>query len=82
MAKKIYKLSDESIAIVVKLLQLGLLTGTDIADNFRTLELVVDGDALNPNPEYLTTLDGNIQRLVDEADSLAAEQAPGFKGQA
>ena len=78
--KKIYKLSDDAIAQVVKLLQLGILSGTDIVDNFRTLELVAEGDQLLPSPEYLETLEANIQKMQDEAESLAKNQPAGFKG--
>ena len=78
--KKVYKLSDDAIAQVVKLLQLGILSGTDIADNFRTLELVTEGDTLIPSPEYLETLEANIQKMQDQVESLAKNQPAGFKG--
>ena len=41
-----YTLSDQSIVRIVDLLQLALLTGTDIVDNLRTLRLTPDGDKL------------------------------------
>lgn len=73
--KKVYKLSDDSIAQLVKLLQLGILSGTDIVDNFRTLELVTNGDTLDPSPEYLETFEANLQKLQDDADALSQAQA-------
>jgi len=78
--KKKYTLSDDAISNLVKLLQLGLLTGTDIADNFRLLELVADGDKLVPSSEYLGTLETNLQKMQEQADSLANKQVTGFKG--
>ena len=78
--KKVYKLSDDAIAQIVKLLQLGILSGTDIADNFRTLELVTEGDTLIPSPEYLETLEANIQKMQDQVESLAKNQLAGCKG--
>lgn len=82
--KKVYKLSDDAIAQVVKLLQLGILSGTDIADNFRTLELVIEGDRLVPSPDYIETLETSIQRMQDQLqDQLqvqAQAQPAGFKG--
>lgn len=78
--KKKYTLSDDAISNLVKLLQLGLLTGTDIADNFRLLELVADGDKLVPSSEYLDTLETNLQKMQEQADSLANKQTTGFKG--
>ena len=82
MAKKNvkYRLSDITIANLVKLLQLGILTGTDIADNFRLLELTPNGDLLDPHPEYLDTLEKNLQKMQDDVDTLSNSQLAGFKG--
>ena len=41
---KTFKLTDEVVAHVVKLLQIGLLEGTDITDHFRRITLVSDDD--------------------------------------
>ena len=66
-------LSDHAIVRVVDLLQLALLTGTDIIDNLRTLRLTVDGDKLvideSSNQAFLDA----VQRLQDRAEELAAE---------
>ena len=78
--KKIYKLSDDAIAHIVKLLQLGILSGTDIADNFRLLELVAEDDKLVPSPSYLETLEINLQKMQEQVDSMAKNQPSGFKG--
>ena len=41
---KNFKLSDDTIAHIAKTLQVALITGTDIVDNLRIMELVdVDG---------------------------------------
>ena len=34
-----YKLSDNVIAHIAQLVQVGILTGTDITDNFRMIKL-------------------------------------------
>ena len=78
--KKTYKLSDNTIAHLVQLLQLGILTGTDIADNFRMVELVPNGDLLDPTVEYLEAQEANIQKMQDEVESLSKVQPAGFKG--
>lgn len=81
MAKnKVYKLNDDTIAHIVKLLQLGILTGTDIADNFRLLELVVENDKLAPSPDYIETLESNLKKMQDQVDSLSKNQPAGFRG--
>ena len=73
------KLSDSSIAQIVRLLQMALLTGTDVSDNLRTLELVSDGDTLEVDPEHLKVFEENVKRLQDEAEAQQASK-PGFKG--
>ena len=66
-------LSDQAIIRIVDLLQLALLTGTDIIDNLRTLRLTVDGAKLTINDEDNRSFVAAIQRLQDRAEELAAE---------
>lgn len=60
-----YKLSDNTIAQVAKLLQVALLTGTDIVDNLRTLRLTLAGDVLEPDEEYLKNFEANLNRMIE-----------------
>ena len=74
MAKKTYRLDDEVVAEVARSLQRALLTGTDIVDHIRAIELNVargDGKILLSD-EYLARTQANDNRLVDEADTLSA----------
>ena len=64
-------LSDDVIAQLVKLLQLAILTGTDISDNLRTLRLVSDGDKLELDPVYLANFEENLARMQNEAGVLS-----------
>ena len=66
-------LSDQAIIRIVDLLQLALLTGTDIIDNLRTLRLTVDGAKLTINDEDNRSFIAAIQRLQDHAEEIAAE---------
>ncbi len=66
-------LSDHAIVRVVDLLQLALLTGTDIIDNLRTLRLTVDGDKLTIDESNNQAFLDAVQRLSDRADELASE---------
>lgn len=63
------KLSDTSIGQIVQLLQMGILTGTDISDQIRTLRLDVDAsiNQLVPSAEFLETFSENLKRLEDRA---------------
>ena len=65
-----YKLSDEAIAHVAKLLQMAILTGTDIVDNLRLLSLVSDEEGiLKVDPEHQENLTSSIKKMVQEAQS-------------
>ncbi len=66
-------LSDHAIVRIVDLLQLALLTGTDIIDNLRTLRLSVDGDKLTISDADNQAFHAAVQRLHDRAEELAAE---------
>ena len=60
-----YKLSDDTISQIARLLQIAILSGTDIVDNLRTLQVVVDDSGtLSPDPEYLTQFDQNLNRMI------------------
>ena len=60
-----YKLSDDTISQIAKLLQIAILSGTDIVDNLRTLQVVVDQNGtLSPDPEYLAQFDQNLNRMI------------------
>jgi uncharacterized protein YbjQ (UPF0145 family) len=66
-------LSDHAIVRIVDLLQLALLTGTDIIDNPRTLRLTVDGSRLIIGDEENQAFMDAVKRLQDRAEELAAE---------
>jgi hypothetical protein len=66
-------LSDQAIVRIVDLLQLALLTGTDIIDNLRTLRLTVDGSKLTISEADNQMFLEAVKRLSDKADELAAE---------
>ena len=66
-------LSDHAIVRIVDLLQLALLTGTDIIDNLRTLRLTVDGSKLVVGDDENQAFMDAVHRLQDRAEELAAE---------
>jgi hypothetical protein len=75
MAKKIYRLDDEVVAEVARSLQRALLTGTDIVDHIRAIELNVarGSNRIILSEEYLDRTQANDQRMVDEAQDLSFE---------
>lgn len=65
MSNQVLKLNDATIAQIVRLIQLGILTGTDVSDQLRTLECVVENDRLAPNPEYMEVFESNLKSMAD-----------------
>ena len=67
------KFSDEVISQIAQLLQVAMLTGTDIVDNLRTLRMVVDNDTLVSDPNFSETFQENIQSMLIQAAELRAQ---------
>ena len=72
-----YKLSDNTIAQVAKLLQVALLTGTDIVDNLRTLRLTLNEDVLEPDAEYLANFESNLNKLIENLAEVTTQNDEG-----
>lgn len=65
MSATTYGFSDDTISQIARLLQIAILSGTDIVDNLRTLQLVVDERGqLSPDPTYLSNFDANLNRMI------------------
>ncbi len=62
-----YRLSDQTIGQIAKLLQIAIITGTDIVDNLRTIRLRSDdgGEFLDPTPDYLENFDKNLSKMIE-----------------
>ena len=66
-----YRLSDEIISQIAKLVQLAMLTGTDV-DNLRTMRVEQDGetDELVLTDEYREIAENQLEKLLQELESL------------
>jgi len=64
------RLSDSVIAHVAQLVQLAILTGTDVVDHMRMMVLVEDEGVLNLEVQYELQSEGNIQRMLEAATLL------------
>ena len=63
------KLSDDAIAQIAKILQVAILTGTDVVDNLRQLELVTnDDDKLTISEDYTKNFETNITSMLEEVN--------------
>jgi hypothetical protein len=66
-----YKLSDATIIQISRLVQMAILTGTDVVDNLRTLVLHTnDNGTLDPDPEFIKGFEEGIQLLLHKANAL------------
>ena len=69
----VLKFSDEVVSQVAKSLQVAILTGTDVVDNFRQFELEVRDDKLYLTENYKKNFDNNLEKLVKEASEKQNE---------
>ena len=64
------KFSDTTILTLVQLLQVALLTGTDIVDNFRTIVFEENNEMLDISEASKEALDKNIQKMLSEVEEM------------
>lgn len=70
-----YSLSDEVISQIAKLVQLAIITGTDIVDNLRMMDLEQDSSdsgTLTLTDEYRSVAEMQVQALLEELESSEA----------
>ena len=68
------RLSDDSIATIAKLLQIAILTGTDIVDNLRTVTFTVSDDKLVPTQQFLDSLNKSIEGMIERQQEIGSDQ--------
>jgi hypothetical protein len=68
------KLNDEVIAHIAKLLQLAILTGTDVIDNLRMIRLQTEKEELFLHDDYVKQSEENEKRMLAQVQELANQQ--------
>ena len=67
------RMTDSSIACVAKIVQMAILTGTDVVDNLRLMRFVPTEDGnLDPDPEFVDGLEDSIQKMLEQAENFAS----------
>tara|TARA_R110002012_G_scaffold17798_2_gene66346 strand:+ start:301 stop:582 length:282 start_codon:yes stop_codon:yes gene_type:complete len=66
-------LGDPTIAEVARLLQLAILSGTDVTDHLRTLRMIVEDGVAYPHPDFTKNLEETINKMAQEATRLSAQ---------
>jgi hypothetical protein len=71
-----YKLSDDVITQIAKVIQIAILTGTDVVDNLRMVELSDDGNGkLNLSDDYKAIAESQIEKLLQELEALNDQES-------
>jgi hypothetical protein len=58
------RLHDNAISHIAKIIQLAILTGTDIVDNFRAIDFEIEDNTLILNQQYLHFFDENLEKMT------------------
>ena len=69
------RLSDEVIAHVAKLVQLAILTGTDVVDHMRMMVLNEEEGSLFLEESYSQASEENIYRMIEEIEGHVQEES-------
>jgi len=70
--KTTYKMTDHSIAHVAKLIQVAMLTGTDVVDHLRSVEFILDDNGyLSPSSNTLSALGSEIESMFTDLENEA-----------
>ena len=71
------KFNDEVISHIAKILQMALITGTDIVDHLRMVVITEEEGELFLDPEYSENYDKNISKMIDEVLERVGDQEEG-----
>ena len=63
-----FNLDDSVIAQIAKIIQVAILSGTDITDNLRQMSLSVNSEGkLGLSKEYVSIFNRNLERMTEQA---------------
>lgn len=65
--------SDDLVATLAKLLQVAILTGTDIYDHLRTIQCVVNEGQICASPDFTEKVQEEIASMLERAQSLSED---------
>jgi hypothetical protein len=68
------KLTDNAISHIAQLLQMAILTGTDVMDNLRSATFVAHEGTVDVHPDYQETFQEGIQRMVDAVQDVTSNE--------
>lgn len=69
-----YVFSDDLVIMMAKLIQVAMLSGTDIYDHLRTIQCVVNDEGkITTSPDFSEKLEAEIVSMLERAQGLAKE---------
>ena len=71
---KSMRLDDEVVAHIAKILQIAILSGTDVTDGLSMMRLFQEDGILFLDEEYDSNFDENVDRMLEEASKLTQEE--------
>ena len=73
---KTFTFDDTVISTIAKTLQLAMLTGTDVVDNLRQLEVQENENGmLSITPNYNSQFEHWVAKMLEELEALHANQS-------
>lgn len=80
----VVKMSDDLIAVIRELVQLSILTGTNIVDHFRAITCEIDAETnkLVPTEDYVEAYNTMVDQLVKQAEEARVKQEQEIKNAA
>ena len=73
MSDKDFRLDDNVIAHIARVLQVSMLTGTDIIDHMRMIRLTAKDESLVLQEEYANVFDGSLDSMLKNAQEKKGE---------
>ena len=73
MSKEILRLDDSVVGHIAKLLQVALITGTDIIDHMRMIRLTTEDSNLVLQKEYQEIFDSSLEKMLENVQTETEE---------
>ena len=77
MSKESLRLDDSVVGHIAKLLQVALITGTDIIDHMRMIRLTSENDNLILQSEYQEIFDSSLEKMLENVQTETEENETG-----
>jgi|13_taG_2_1085334.scaffolds.fasta_scaffold00067_28 hypothetical protein len=77
MSKESLRLDDSVVGHIAKLLQVALITGTDIIDHMRMIRLTGEDSSLVLQKEYQEIFDTSLEKMLENVQTETEDAESG-----